>query len=200
MRLDAPVLHGRHVRLEPLELSHVDALAAAAGENRETYRYTVVPEGTAGTTSYVSDLLAARDRGETVPFIQREIASGRVVGATRFMTLRYEGPRLFAVEIGGTWLAASAQRSAVNTEAKLLLLDYAFDTWGVTRVDLKTDARNERSRAAILRLGATFEGVLRHWQVSLVAGEEGLSRDSAFFSFIEEEWPAKRALLAARLS
>ena len=199
MTLDSPVLAGRHVRLEPLALTHVDALAAAAAEDRATYRYTVVPEGLAGTTSYVEDLLAGRAREETIPFVQRELATGRVVGATRFMTLRYDGPSLFAVEIGGTWLAASAQRGPINTEAKFLLLTHAFDTWGVARVDLKSDARNERSRAAILRLGATFEGVLRAWQPSLVSGEEGLYRDTAYFSITAEEWPARRDALATRL-
>lgn len=105
----------------------------------------------------------------------------------------------FAVEVGGTWLAASAQRTAVNTEAKLLLLAHAFDTWGVVRVDLKTDARNERSRAAIERLGARFEGVLRRWQPSQVAGEEDGYRDSAIYSVLDTEWPSVRANLAARL-
>lgn len=199
MRLDTPVLDGRLVRLEPLESSHAADLAAAAGEERTTYRYTVVPDGLAGAAAYVADLLGARDRGETVPFVQREVATGRLVGATRFMTLRASGESLFAVEIGGTWLAASAQRSGINTEAKLLLLEHAFNTWGVARVDLKTDARNERSRAAILRLGATFEGVLRHWQPSLVAGEEGRYRDSAMYSFIDAQWPERRRHLASLL-
>ena len=200
MRLDAPTLEGRYVRLEPLAAAHVSELAAAAGEDRATYDYTVVPDGVAGAAAYVADLLGQRERGETVPFVQRYAKSGRLVGATRFLTLRFDGERPYALEIGGTWLAASAQRSGVNTEAKLLLLTHAFETWGVARVDLKTDARNERSRAAILRLGATFEGVLRHWQPSLVAGEEGLYRDSAIYSFIDAEWPERRAHLVSLLA
>jgi RimJ/RimL family protein N-acetyltransferase len=95
----------------------------------------------------------------------------------------------YAVEIGGTWLAASAQRTGINTEAKLLLLDYAFSVLGVGRVDLKTDARNDRSRNAMARIGGTFEGVLRNWQPSLVPGEEGRLRDSALYSILDTEWP-----------
>ncbi len=199
MTLAARVLEGRLVRLEPLSAAHAYEIAAAASEDRATYDYTVVPDGLAGAAAYVADLLGARDRGETVPFVQRDAASGRLVGATRFLTLRYDGESPFAVEIGGTWLAASAQRSGLNTEAKLLLLDHAFTTWRVARVDLKTDARNVRSRAAIERLGATFEGVLRHWQPSLVVGEEGRYRDSAIYSFIDTEWPERRRHLAGLL-
>jgi RimJ/RimL family protein N-acetyltransferase len=186
------------VRLEPLAASHVGELASAASESRDTYRYTVVPEGLEGTRAYVEDLLEGRERAETLPFVQRE-RGGRVVGATRYMTLRRHDERLYALEIGGTWLAASAQRSAINTESKLLLLDYAFSTLKVVRVDLKSDARNARSRAAIERIGASFEGVLRSWQPSLVPGEEGLYRDSAYYSFIAEEWPELRRRLEGLL-
>ncbi len=199
MKLEPLTLEGRHVRLEPLGSAHAEALAGAAAEDRDTFRYTVVPDGLEDATRYVADLLEGRARGETLPFVQRDLATERVVGATRFMTLRVEGARLYAVEIGGTWLAASAQRGAINTEAKLLLLRHAFETWGVVRVDLKSDARNERSRAAILRLGASFEGVLRHWQPSLVVGEEGLYRDTAYYSITAEEWPERRERLGARL-
>ena len=199
MTLAAPVLDGRLVRLEPLEESHVRELADAASEDRATYLFSVVPDGLLATSAYVADLLGSRERGETVPFVQRDVRSARVVGATRYLTLRYANFQPYAVEIGGTWLAASAQRSGLNTEAKLLLLDHAFDTWRVARVDLKCDARNERSRASILRLGATFEGVLRYWQPSLVAGEEGRYRDSAIYSFIDSEWPERRRHLESLL-
>ena len=104
-----------------------------------------------------------------------------------------------AVEIGWTWLAASAQRTGINAEAKLLLLEFAFETMNVARVDIKTDARNERSRRAIVGIGATFEGVLRQWSPSRVPGEEGLMRDSAMFSVIAAEWPRVQAALQARL-
>jgi RimJ/RimL family protein N-acetyltransferase len=143
---------------------------------------------------YVGDLLQMWEAGEVVPFAQIEVATDRPVGATRLMTIRaiQGSTNPYAVEIGGTWLAASAQRSGLNTEAKLLLLEYAFGTWNVGRVDLKTDARNDRSRNAILRIGASFEGVLRHWQPSQVAGEENRLRDSAFFSILDTEWPRVR--------
>jgi RimJ/RimL family protein N-acetyltransferase len=104
------------------------------------------------------------------------------------------------VEIGGTWLSSSAQRTAMNTEAKLLLLTHAFEQWGVGRVDLKTDARNERSRNAMARIGGTFEGVLRQWQPSQVVGEENLLRDSAMFSVIAAQWPEVRDALKSRLT
>ena len=118
------------------------------------------------------------------------------------MTLRWrsDAELPFAVEIGGTWLAASAQRTAINTEAKLLLFRHAFETWRVARVDLKTDARNDRSWSAILRLGCTFEGVLRQWQPSLVVGEEALYRDSAMFSVVASEWPKVEANLLSRMT
>lgn len=125
--------------------------------------------------------------------------TGRVLGATRFLWLRSyfgsEGPD--AVEIGGTWLGASAQRTGANTDAKLLMLTHAFDGWGVQRLDLKTDARNAQSRAAIERLGARLDGVMRNWQPSYVPGEEGRARDTALYSIIPSEWPAIRQRLQA---
>ena len=120
-----------------------------------------------------------------------------MLGSTRFLALRWFSGRGFpdAVEIGGTWLAASAQRTGANTEAKLLMLTHAFETWNVQRVDFKTDARHARSRAAIERLGAQFDGIMRNWQASLVPGEEGQARDSAMYSIIPSEWPAIRSRL-----
>jgi RimJ/RimL family protein N-acetyltransferase len=123
------------------------------------------------------------------------------VGATRFLWLRhyFDRPEPDAAEIGGTWLAASAQRTGINTEAKLLMLTHAFEVWGVQRVDLKTDARNERSRAAIERIGARLDGIVRNWQPSLVPGEAGRPRDSALYSIIPAEWPGVKAGLEQRL-
>jgi RimJ/RimL family protein N-acetyltransferase len=163
------------------------------------YGFTPVPEDYAGMVRFVEDLLADWKAGLVVPFAQVDVTRERAVGATRFMTLRRrsEGELPYAVEIGGTWLAATAQRTGINSEAKFLLLRHAFETWGVARVDLKTDARNERSRAAILRLGATFEGVLRSWQPSLVQGEQDRYRNSAMFSITREEWPQVREHLAS---
>ncbi len=154
-------LEGRVTRLTPLALADVDGLVAAANEDRSTYGYTNVPADRASMTVAVETLLTARDRGHDVPFVTRTAVDDRIVGATRFLWLRhYFGrPEPDAVEIGGTWLAASAQRTAVNTEAKLLMLTHAFEAWAVQRVDLKTDTRNERSRAAIERIGARLDGV-----------------------------------------
>lgn len=196
-----PTLRGGFVRLEALSLEHVDDLCRAANEDRATYGLTAVPKDRPGTEAYVRELMNLYEIGSTLPFAQVDLATGRAVGVTRFLTIRASSAqRPYAVEIGGTWLAASAQRSAINTEAKLLLLDYAFATWRVGRVDLKTDARNVRSRNAIERIGATFEGVLRHWQPSMVEGEEGSLRDSAMFSITDAEWPLVRERLTSLLA
>ena len=187
------------MRLEPLRVSHAEGLAAAAAEDRSSYDWTVVPDGVQAARAYVEELVADRDAARAIPFAQVRQHDGRVVGATRYLSLRTlaETHSLFAVEIGGTWLAASAQRSGINTEAKLLLLRHAFDVWRVARVDLQTDARNARSRAAIQSIGATFEGVLRKSQRSYAPGEEGRLRDVAMHSVLLEEWPMVRAHLEA---
>lgn len=189
-KLVVDALIGRHVRLEPLSSDHVDSLVRAASEDRATYGFTKVPQGATAMGMYVGALLSEHEDGETVPFVQIDVQRSRVVGMTRYLTLRARPGETapYGVEIGGTWLSASAQRSPINTESKYLLLRQAFEVWCVTRVDLKTDNRNERSRAAIARLGATFEGVLRRWQPSLVTGEEAMYRDSAMFSIIDTEW------------
>lgn len=178
-------------------MEHLDALVEAASEDRHSYGYTAVLESRDDAVSYVEWMTSKWESGEVVPFAQIDVASNRVVGATRYLTIRRvdESSLPYGVEIGGTWLSASAQRTAINTNAKFLLLDHAFSTWGVSRVDLKTDARNERSRAAIERIGATLDGVLRHWQPSQVPGEEGLFRDSAMYSITDDEWPVVRQRL-----
>lgn len=200
--LEVPMLCGGVVRLEPLDDDHAEGLFAAASEDRATYGFTNVPATLDEARSYVAELESLRARGEAVPFAQVDVGTGRVLGATRLMTIRRASPDAppFAVEIGGTWLAASAQRTPVNTEAKLLLMEHVFSVWGVARVDLKTDARNERSRAAIERLGATFEGVLRSWQPSVAPGEATRLRDSAMYSVIREEWAGVREGLRRRLA
>jgi RimJ/RimL family protein N-acetyltransferase len=151
--------------------------------------------------SYVTWLLGQADQDQAVPFAQRLRGSGRVVGCTRFMELRWWRGRAEPdeVEIGGTWLAADVQRTGTNTEAKLLLLAHAFNEWHVDRVALAADERNARSRTAIARLGATFEGVLRKHRPSKAPGEIGTARDTALFSITADEWPAVRAALAGRL-
>lgn len=194
-----PVLRGKRVLLEPLALEHCDVLAASATEDRLTYSFTRVPQGIAAMTQYVEELLQDFEIGNVVPFVQKDAVTNRVVGMTRFMTLRSpsEGLAPYAVEIGGTWLAPFAQRTGINTEAKFLLLRFAFEEWGVARVELKTDERNELSKAAIARIGATFEGVLRKFQPSLVSGEETLYRNTAMFSITDEEWPGVKTHLTS---
>lgn len=187
-----PALVGVSVHLEPLKWEHVADLVRAATQDRSQYGYTSVPGDADAMRRHVGGLLGEFAAGTAVPFVQVDAETGRVVGMTRYLTLRYR-PRAsvpFALEIGGTWLTGSAQRTRVNTEAKFLLLRHAFEEWGVARVDIKTDDRNERAKVAISRVGATFEGVLRKWQPSQVKGEETSYRDTAMFSIIDEEWPA----------
>jgi RimJ/RimL family protein N-acetyltransferase len=199
--LDAPVLEGTLVRLEPLGHRHAADLAVAAEEHRSTYRFTWVPRA-AETGAYIETQLARAAAGTLAPYAQVERASGRAVGVTAYWEPRswLAEDRLSAIEVGFTWLAASAQGTGLNSEAKLLLFRHAFESWGVARVDLKTDARNARSRAAIEALGARYEGVLRNWSRSWAPGESGLLRDSAIFSVIAEEWPQCRARLEERLA
>jgi RimJ/RimL family protein N-acetyltransferase len=198
---DVPVLHGSLVRLEPLSMSHREDLAISADEDRGAYDFTRVPHAWE-----VEDYLAAHfereKNGKLAPFAQLRQVDGHAVGCTAYWDPRFWPGRSepYAVEIGWTWLAASAQRTGINVEAKLLLFEYAFETLGVVRVDLKTDARNERSRRAIECLGAQFEGVLRSWSQSHAPGEEGLLRDSAMFSVIASEWPTTKATLFRRLA
>ena len=196
----APVLCGNLVKLEPLSMSHARDLALAAGEDRRTYDFTGVPNPGDVQTFIATHLEGPRSQ-KMVPFAQIRQLDGQAVGCTAYWDPRCWPDRteLCAVEIGWTWLAASAQRTGINVEAKLLLFGYAFETLGVARVDLKTDARNARSRRAIEGLGARFEGVLRSWSPSHAPGEAGLLRDSAMFSVIAEEWPATKTKLNERL-
>ncbi len=189
------LLHGSLVRLEPLTLEHVPALVAAASEDRSTYGLTLVPDGLDAMAAYVATALAEQQAGRVLPFAT--VVLERVVGSTRFMDIEHwdESPLPSVLEIGSTWLSASAQRTRANTEAKLLMLTQAFEVWPVQRVTFKTDARNERSRRAIERIGATFEGIRR----AHVPTYDGTIRDSAYFSIIAAEWPAVNARLRALL-
>ena len=197
--MDEFTLEGPVVRLVPLSIDHAADLCAAAETDRNTYGYTEVPATIDAMEAQIVDLLHQRSKNHAVPFTTIRKADNAIVGCTRFLTIRsfYGRGVPDAVEIGGTWLAASAQRTSVNTEAKLLMLTHAFEQWAVQRVDLKTDARNARSRAAIERIGGTFEGVLRGWQISYVPGEESKLRDTAMFSIIAAEWPAIKIRLQA---
>jgi N-acetyltransferase len=201
------ILEGRHVRLEPLELRHVPALVAAASARRETFRLTTTPDGEAEAHAYVTAALEAHAAGVALPFATVSLPLGRVVGSTRFGNLeRWTWPKGHpgahadgapdAGEIGWTWLAEEVQRTAVNTEAKRLMLAHAFETWRFHRVTLKTDVRNARSRAAIERLGARLDGVVR----AHFPAVDGTLRDSASYSILAAEWPSVRAHLDARLA
>lgn len=200
-QLEGPVLEGTLVRLEPLGHGHTADLAEAAEERRDSYAFTWVPRaGEVG--DYVDAQLARAATGRLAPYAQVSLASGRAVGATSYWEPRCwrSDDKLDAVEVGFTWLAASAQGTGLNAESKLLLFRHAFEEWGVARVDLKTDARNARSRAAIASTGARLEGVLRNWSRSWAPGEEGLLRDSAVFSVTAAEWPECRDRLSARVA
>jgi RimJ/RimL family protein N-acetyltransferase len=201
-------LEGTHVRLEPMSTDHVDGLLAAATGDRSTFDYTVVPEDRASVTHYVDRALEHAVAGDQVPFATVSLALDRVVGSTRFyeletwdwasaapgVVLTPADRTVDRASIGHTWLDPAVQRSPVNTEAKLLMLDHAFTTWGVRAVRLQTDARNARSRVAIARLGCSLDGVLRADKPA----SDGTVRDSAVFSILAEEWPAARLQLVGR--
>ena len=182
-------------------MQHAEDLAAAAEEDRRAYDFTQVPHGD-GIREYLAAHFERVATGKLAPFALIRQSDSRAVGCTAYWDPRFWPGRaeLYAVEIGWTWLAASAQRTGINSEAKLLLLTHAFETWGVARADFKTDARNDRSRRALEGLGARFEGVLRQWSQSHAPGESGLLRDSAMFSVIAPEWPTVKATLIQRLA
>ncbi|MBR1217764.1 GNAT family N-acetyltransferase [Bradyrhizobium sp. U87765 SZCCT0131] len=198
--MDDIVLEGRLVRLEPLGERHIEGLVAAAAD-RSAYQWTFVPATTDEAARYVATARAWQSEGSALPFAIVRRDDDRVIGSTRFWNLeRWAWPAGHprhgrnapdAGEIGHTWLARSAIRTGINGEAKTLLLTFAFETWDVLRVCLHTDARNERSRAAIGRLGATFEGTLRSHRLA----PDQTPRDSARFSIIAAEWPAVRERL-----
>ncbi|WP_371598023.1 GNAT family N-acetyltransferase [Streptomyces sp. NBC_00564] len=199
--LEGPVLEGALVRLEPLDRRHAADLAVAAEEDRGTYAFTWVPRADE-VDAYIDAQLGRAATGKLAPYAQIDRASGRAVGATSFWEPRSwrTDDQLDAIEVGFTWLSSRAQGTGLNTEAKFLLFRHAFEEWGVARVDLKTDARNSRSRAAIERTGARFEGVLRNWSRSWAPGEDGRLRDSAIYSVTAAEWPQCRARLEDRLA
>jgi RimJ/RimL family protein N-acetyltransferase len=200
------VLAGRHVRLEPLEHRHIDGLVLAASVDPSLYRWSPVPGGRAATTSYVDTALAWKEAGTAVPFVIVHAGSNAIIGSTRFFDLqRWPRPAGHpmhgrttpdACEIGYTWLTRSAIRTAANTEAKQLLLTYAFEVWDVLRVCFHTDARNERSRAAIERIGGCFEGTLRAHRL----GADYNPRDSMRYSILKAEWPAVKERLVGLLA
>ncbi|MBV6700590.1 GNAT family N-acetyltransferase [Kitasatospora aureofaciens] len=195
-KLPAPVtLTGRHVRLEPLGRHHVPDLWAAVGPDPEVWRWIpFLPPTTEEELGAIIDhRLGEIAAGAAVKFAVVEVASGKAVGITGFYDFSAVDE---LVEIGGTWYAQSVWRTAVNSESKLLLLQYAFEDLGMGRVCWKTDALNDRSRNAILRLGAQYEGTFRRHKLRA----NGIWRDTAYFSMLADEWPAAKSRLTERLS
>ena len=192
---DAAVLRGRFIRLEPLTTNHVEGLLAAASSDTALYQWSLVPQGREQTAKYVETALAWKNSGTAVPYaIVRQI-DNVVLGSTRFWNIeRWSWPEKHerhrrehpdACEIGYTWLTWQGIRTPANTEAKLLMLAHAFEYWQVLRVCFHTDARNQRSRAALERIGAKFEGVLRSHRIAA----DFIPRDSLRFSIVASEWP-----------
>lgn len=192
MDVQPVTLEGRRVRLEPLSLDHLDALWAVA-DDPDLWRYTLGRIATReDLAAYVAAALADQAQGTGLPFATVDLPSGRVAGSTRFLNVSLRDLR---VEIGHTFVGRPFQRTAVNTEAKYLMLRHAFETWGCVRVELRTAARNERSRAAIRRIGATEEGILRrHARM-----HDGTWRDTVFHAVLDGEWPDVRARLEGML-
>jgi RimJ/RimL family protein N-acetyltransferase len=193
MALEPVVLEGRHVRLEPLSFAHHAGLCEVgldASLLEVTESYTLTPEG---LRAYIEAALEAQAAGTALPFAVISKADARPVGSTRYGNIDRDNRR---VEIGWTWYGRPWQRTAVNTETKLLLLRHAFETLGCTRVEFKTDALNERSRRALLRIGAREEGTFRHHMVM----PSGRIRDTVYFSIIDDEWPAVKARLEGLLT
>ena len=206
MSPEEQTLQGTHVRLEPLDHRHIDGLVAAATADPSLYQWSPVPQTKAEAITYVDTALAWRDAGTAVPFAIVRVHDGVVIGSTRFFLLeRWAWPPGHpqhgrktpdACEIGYTWLARSAIRSAANTESKLLMLTHAFENWQVFRVCLHTDVRNQRSRAAIERIGGKFEGILRAHRMAA----DFIPRDSARYSIVAAEWPEVKERLSHMLN
>ncbi|MEA2611791.1 MAG: N-acetyltransferase [Chloroflexota bacterium] len=187
------VLEGSRVRLEPLRADHLPDLELVAFD-LATWRWTIMgPQDPAGLRRWLETALTNQEAGSERPFATIDRASGRAIGSSRFMSIVPEHRRL---EIGWTWVGAAFQRTGANREAKLLQLTHAFETLGANRVEFKTHHRNERSRNALVGIGATFEGVFRSHSIM----PDGSIRDSAYFSIIAEEWPAVKGALVAGLA
>ena len=180
------------MRLEPLTQAHADALIAAAGDGELwNTQVTIIPEPV-GMKDYIQAALDGQSQGRELPFVVISKSSNQIVGTTRFYDISANDRKC---TIGYTWLAKSAQRTPINTEAKLLLLTYAFETWKCVRVELVTDVLNEQSRSAILRLGAKQEGTLRKHLIL----PSGRVRDSVVFSIVDDEWPEAKERIEKRL-
>ncbi|MBC7928295.1 MAG: GNAT family N-acetyltransferase [Bryobacteraceae bacterium] len=193
MDIKPVVLEGRYVRLVPLEREHADALWKA-GSDADLWRYTAAKVYSLEQMhGYVETALRELASGQSLPFTTTDAGSGEIIGSTRFAAVAKEHKR---VEIGYTFLSPAYQRTPVNTEAKFLMLQHAFEVWGVNRVELKTGTQNSKSRAAIARIGGVEEGILRRHLIN----QDGFVRDTVFFGLIAEEWPETKARLEAKLS
>ncbi len=188
-------LEGSAVRLEPIQREHAELFwDVAKNDLEDIFRWIPYPMKTHEDFELLVDkALTEQERGESVVFAAVERATGRPIGSTRFMNIDRANRR---VEIGSTWIAKPWQRTAVNTEAKYLMLRHAFEVWRCARVELKTDALNEKSRNAILRIGAKEEGTLRRHVVTWT----GRIRDSVYFSILDDEWPQVKAKLETRIA
>jgi RimJ/RimL family protein N-acetyltransferase len=187
------ILEGERIRLEPLSLDHLDGLAEIAFDEA-LWRWTLArPTDVAALRAWLETALVNADAGAEVPFATIDLASGRPIGSSRFLAIAPEHRRL---EIGWTWVAAPWQRSGANREAKLLQLTHAFEALDANRVEFKTDSLNEKSRAALLGIGATYEGIFRNHMMM----PDGRLRHSAYFSVIREEWPGVKAHLLRALA
>ena len=203
MKTEEIVLQGRHVRLEPLEMRHADGLVLASAADPSLYRWSPVPQGPVEAARYIETALAWKDAGTAVPFATVRMEDDEVIGSTRFFGMEYwawpeghpsQGRSTPDVcEIGYTWLTRSGIRTAANTEAKLLMLAHAFEVWQVLRVCFHTDVRNERSRAALERIGAQREGILRAHRMAA----DFIPRDSVRYSIVAAEWPEVKHKLEA---
>jgi RimJ/RimL family protein N-acetyltransferase len=192
VKVDPIKLDGEFVSLEPLALDHVPSLCQA-GLEPELWKWTLSVIGDEDSMrGYVESALADQNKGLALPFVTRDRSSNKIVGSTRFGNIDIPNRK---VEIGWTWVAPEWQRSYVNTEAKLLMLTHAFEVGNCIRVEFKTDARNEKSRAALSRLGAKEEGTLRNHMIT----ESGRFRDSVYFSIIDSEWPKVKEGLISKL-
>ncbi len=198
-------LSGKLIRLEPLDRSFADRLGSASAIDPSLYKWSPVPQGKVAVERYIETALSWRDAGTAVPFATLRADTGEVIGSTRFWNIeRWAWPEghhrcgrycADACEIGHTWLTSSAIRTGANTEAKLLMLTHAFESWQVLRVCFHTDSRNARSRTALERIGAKFEGILRAHRMAA----DFIPRDSARFSILAGEWPEVKSRLSQLL-
>jgi N-acetyltransferase len=205
MRTESPVLSGINIRLEPLDHRHIEGLVSASASDPSLYQWSPVPQGAGQATTYVDIARSWRDAGTAVPFAIISQKDGAILGSTRFWNIerwswppghaRHDRHCPDACEIGYSWVTRSAIRTAANTEATLLMLTHAFETWQVLRVCFHTDARNHRSRAALERIGAKCEGILRAHRMAA----DFIPRDSVRYSIVAREWPEVKQQLTRRL-